>query len=316
MDKKLPAANAAAGDDEQDRYDAVGIARGYVNAAGNITLIDDTARQRIYDAMASGLESPNSPLPPVCVFLTGESYIVTVSIPGLYQWKLRPEDYARSSEPGGSLYEGEISPSDGQIVLPADLGCGYYRLTLRASGAHWHASIIVSPGRCFERPADERLWGMCVQLYTLRSANDWGIGDFSTLKEALYETAQRGGAFVGVNPLHALYPAVPENASPYSPSSRTALNVAYIDVAAIPEFQTSRSATEWWMRPEVQDEWQRLRQTDSVDYAAVMALKLTALRLAWQSFCDPERKQAFRRFQAERGKRFSARPSSTPCTTR
>lgn len=301
MDKKRQAANAVVGDDRQDRYIAAGIARGYVNAAGLIEPIDETARRRIYDAMANGLENPNSPLPPVCVFSIGKSYNVTISIPHLYQWSLRPDDCALTSQTDCGGYEGQIFPTDGHIPLPADLACGYYRLTLQAGDELWHTRVIISPGRCFERPADERLWGMCVQLYTLRSVNDWGIGDFGTLKEALYETAQRGGAFVGVNPLHALYPAVPENASPYSPSSRTALNVAYIDVQAVAEFQTGESAIAWWKSAAVQEEWLRLRQTERVDYGAVMALKLTALRLAWRSFSDPERKQAFCRFQAERG---------------
>jgi 4-alpha-glucanotransferase len=33
----------------------------------------------------------------------------------------------------------------------------------------------------------------------------------------LPEIARRGGAFIGLNPIHALYPANPESASPYSP---------------------------------------------------------------------------------------------------
>lgn len=160
---------------------------------------------------------------------------------------------------------------------------------------------MIAPHRCFERPPNEKLWGMCVQLYTLRSEEDWGIGDFSTLKDALYQTARRGGAFVGVNPLHALYPAVPENASPYSPSSRTALNVIYIDVLSVPEFRASAAAQRWWQEEVTQCEWRRLRSTDSVDYSAVAALKLHALRLAWQAFSDTARQQAFQRFQDERG---------------
>jgi len=40
-----------------------------------------------------------------------------------------------------------------------------------------------------------------------------------------------------LNPIHALYPANPESASPYSPSSRRWLNVIYIDVTAVPEYQ-------------------------------------------------------------------------------
>jgi 4-alpha-glucanotransferase len=53
----------------------------------------------------------------------------------------------------------------------------------------------------------------------------------------LVDVAQRGGAFIGLNPIHALYPANPESASPYSPSSRRWLNVIYIDVNAVEDFQ-------------------------------------------------------------------------------
>ncbi|STQ08693.1 4-alpha-glucanotransferase [Enterobacter cloacae] len=41
----------------------------------------------------------------------------------------------------------------------------------------------------------------------------------------LASVGERGGAFIGLNPIHALYPANPESASPYSPSSRRWLNV-------------------------------------------------------------------------------------------
>ena len=47
---------------------------------------------------------------------------------------------------------------------------------------------------------------------------------------------------VGVNPLHAMYPHKPERASPYGPSSRLFLNVMYIDVEAVQEFNESIDA--------------------------------------------------------------------------
>ncbi|MDQ7738204.1 4-alpha-glucanotransferase, partial [Prevotella corporis] len=86
-----------------------------------------------------------------------------------------------------------------------------------------HCRVIVAPKRCYEPQAllnKQKLWGACVQLYTLRSEKNWGIGDFGDLKAMLVDVAKRGGSFIGLNPIHALYPANPESASPYSPSSR------------------------------------------------------------------------------------------------
>ena len=52
--------------------------------------------------------------------------------------------------------------------------------------------------------------------------------------------AARARAFIGLNPLHALFPANPWHFSPYSPSSRHFLNVLYIAVERVPEFARVR----------------------------------------------------------------------------
>ncbi|MFP1497284.1 4-alpha-glucanotransferase [Escherichia coli] len=64
----------------------------------------------------------------------------------------------------------------------------------------------------------------------------------------LVDVAKRGGSFIA-NPIHALYPANPESASPYSPSSRRWLNVIYIDVNAVEDFHLSEEAQAWWQLP-------------------------------------------------------------------
>ena len=100
------------------------------------------------------------------------------------------------------------------------------------------------------------------QLYGLRSERNWGIGDFTDLRKVIEIAARLGAAVVGVNPLHAT------QGSPYSPSSRHALNVLYIDVAAVPGYQDSGK---------LEKRLQALRNAELVDYAAVRRIKLEVL---------------------------------------
>ncbi len=70
------------------------------------------------------------------------------------------------------------------LTLPMGVSDGYHRLTLCVKAARWECRVIVAPERCYEPPAiraGQRLWGSTVQLYTLRSARNWGIGDFGDL---------------------------------------------------------------------------------------------------------------------------------------
>ena len=107
---------------------------------------------------------------------------------------------------------------------------------LKAMGpARKAGKVELEPGRCYQPEVleQQRLWGFMTQLYGLRSERNWGIGDFTDLRKLIEIAARLGAAVVGVNPLHAT------QGSPYSPSSRHALNVLYIDVAAVPGYQSS-----------------------------------------------------------------------------
>jgi 4-alpha-glucanotransferase len=186
---------------------------------------------------------------------------------------------------------------DRVIAWPPDLPEGSCRLHLTdASGVSEEAPLIVAPPRAFGGNFD-RCWLLAAQLYSLRSARNWGIGDFTDL-EALIELAgQLGAEGVGLNPLHALFDDRPGDCSPYSPNSRLFLNALYIDVERLPEFP-ARAFTR--RRHSIA----RLRQGDLVDYAAVAGLKWRALRLAFEKFrAGPEsiRQQDFAEFRAERG---------------
>src|SRR5207237_6015692 len=85
-------------------------------------------------------------------------------------------------------------------------------------------------------------WGLTAQLYGLRSARDWGIGDFGDLASLCRGAGALGAGAVGINPLHALFAAEPRHFSPYSPSSRVWLDYFYIDVTAVPGFAEGPAA--------------------------------------------------------------------------
>jgi (1->4)-alpha-D-glucan 1-alpha-D-glucosylmutase len=130
------------------------------------------------------------------------------------------------------------------------------------------------------------IWGIAIQLYALRGARDWGIGDFGALADFAARAAAAGAGTVGLNPLHALHLDEPERASPYSPTSRRFLNPLYIDVEAVPELADCPAAQQLMRTDTFQAELARLRAAEMVDYRGVAALKLRALALLHASFAE------------------------------
>ena len=57
-------------------------------------------------------------------------------------------------------------------------------------------------------------WGVFLPLYALRTARDWGIGDFTDLGNLIGWTQDRGGGIVGTLPLLAAYLDEPLEPSP------------------------------------------------------------------------------------------------------
>jgi 4-alpha-glucanotransferase len=185
---------------------------------------------------------------------------------------------------------------DRVIDWPSDLPEGSYQLHLTdASSSAEETPLIVAPPKAFGGDFD-RCWLLAVQLYGVRSARNWGIGDFTDL-EGLIELASHLGADgVGLNPLHALFDDRPGDCSPYSPNSRLFLNPLYVDVDSVPEFHPSAFA-------ERSDTIARLRASDVVDYVAVAELKWRALRSGFERFRTApatERRQDFEQFRGER----------------
>ena len=172
---------------------------------------------------------------------------------------------------------------------------------------HGSLQLIVAPARCHRPAPRSRLWGVSAQLYGVRSQRNWGMGDFTDLADLTERAAALGASAVGVNPLHALFPADANHISPYSPSSRLFLNVFYLDPAAVPDLAESSEARAMLADGGFRRELENARAADLVDYLAVWRLKLRVLELLFASFqrrhlaASTERALAFRAFCAEMG---------------
>ncbi|MBI2277842.1 MAG: malto-oligosyltrehalose synthase [Dechloromonas sp.] len=317
-----------------------GIAADYIDWRGERRETSDATREKLLAALGVELDGDPAelaeqletrdwrrPLPPVQVLWAeaGECAIaVTLPAAGAqaeWQWTLNCEAGERQTgrfRPAALPLLGErrLAGNDVQrrrLALPP-LGIGYHRLELAPltaeQGAGGATQLIVAPARCYCPPAlhgDGRAWGPTLQLYSLRSRRNWGIGDFTDLRAVVALAAEAGGALVGLNPLHALFPEQPARCSPYSPSSRLFLNVLYIDVEAVADFQASAAARALVAAPDFQARLRALQAGELVDYAAVAAAKLAALRLAFADFRSCQllpgtpRAQAWRRFRTAGG---------------
>ena len=153
-------------------------------------------------------------------------------------------------------------------------------MTARPRRARRSDQLIVTPRRCHGPRRDARLWGFAAQLYGVRSARNWGMGDLTDLAELAEQAAALGAATVGVNPLHALFPADANHISPYSPSSRLFLNVLYLDPEAVPDFAECSEARGDARRSRPRAEIGGAARQGMVDYPAVVAHQAARARAA------------------------------------
>ncbi|EKO3605486.1 4-alpha-glucanotransferase [Vibrio metschnikovii] len=284
------------------------IADSYVSAWGDeATVSDDTIRRLLaslgYDTtndqtlLASAQKKHKKEvLDPVLVISEGDAievplYLGVSARESEFNWRIETEQ--------GEVLEGYLQSQivrderaeGGPLVfaLPSGLAWGYHTLlvTRKRRKAPYTMTLIIAPRACYKQPAllqGKKLWGPSIQLYTLRTQHNWGMGDFGDLKQLVADIASRGGDFVGLNPIHSLFPANPEGASPYSPSSRRWLNILYIDVSSVPEFALSAEAQQQVGSQDFQQRLQKVRETHWVNYTEVAELKMSVLPLLFNEF--------------------------------
>src|SRR6266545_3661750 len=251
-------------DELRRRARELGVATGFVDAAGRRRRVSDATLEAVLGAMGADPARPPDPRPPVVVVRQGPS-------------RRRPPrplgELLGGEHVSVALESGEERPAPRR--LPGDLPLGYHRV----EGGGWSVPLVVAPPHCqlpgwLERGG--RAWGFAAQLYGLHSRASWGFGDLGDLAQlaAPPVAGALGAAFVLVNPLHAAAPAQP---SPYFPSSRLFRNPLYLRVEAVPELaeldQEGRARV-----AELAAAGRRLGAGARIDREAVHRLKDEALR--------------------------------------
>ena len=187
-----------------------------------------------------------------------------------------------------TLEDGTVRDGRGAEIALDALPAGYHGLHVTRGAETSRSTIIAAPDHCFLPSAlrkGRRGFGITAQVYGLRSTGNYGIGDFSDVA-ALGEGAGRyGAAFLGLSPLHTLFPADRGKISPYSPSSRLFIDPIFIDPAQVPDFETS-SAARFLNDPDTAAQVDRLRAGALVDHAASWAVKRTVLGKLWARFAN------------------------------
>lgn len=284
------------------------LADSYINAHGENELISDDILIRLLNALGYDTKSDDTLL--ASAQKKGKQDVIApvIVLPdnAPFEVKLSLGSSARVSELSwhlvteqGQVLEGYLQSQivrdereqGGVLVfaLPRDLPWGYHQLQVirKRRKAPYQTTLIITPTQCYKAPAlaqGKKLWGPSIQLYTLRTEHNWGIGDFGDLKQLVAHIASYGGNFVGLNPIHSLFPANPEGASPYSPSSRRWLNILYIDVISSPEFSLSAEAQQLVGSSSFQQQLQQARDSHWVNYSQVAQLKMQVFPLLFDEF--------------------------------
>jgi len=184
----------------------------------------------------------------------------------------------------GTVQHGRLSTTSGLWRFTAPAHPGYHRLSV---GEH-RLTLAVCPPAC-PAVADlvpertHRPWGAAVQVGSLRQRDaacpTAGYGDFGALAALARSAGKLGMDALAVSPTHALFAADPSRYSPYSPSSRLFLNVAYAAPASVLGPDAVRNA----MRDMV-TEVAQLEASELIDWPRATMLRLRLLRRLHERF--------------------------------
>ncbi len=276
--------------------------KSFNNILDKVTVLNDKDKPFIYLHTLESLDEENT--------IINFKFSLENGIILNYSYKLFEIEIASYETIDGVTYDRR------RYIIDFPLPFGYHSLDveiIKTDGSSLKSitqSLIYAPSTCYmqdEIKNGKKLWGVSIQLYALRSQNNWGIGDFSDLKILVKELAKNGADFVGLNPLHAGYLSNPDPdmVSPYSPSSRQFLNIVYIRVEDVNEYMQAKDAISLVNSEDFQKKLKELRDAEYVNYREILSLKLKVLRLAYDHAnllnTDSFRANKFKSFLQQQG---------------
>lgn len=289
----------------------VGVARSYRDARGQHVESPVHAIAAVLQCLGYDVSTDAARAATLAQLTSGEASLIAGTLPveadrpsrlpigatGEVIWSVLRED--------GTLLSGRshVEHQDGRATIWIEaLPAGYHRLHVAAGERRAECTLISAPPRCFLPEAlasGGRGFGVTAQVYGLRSSDNYGIGDLSDVATLAEGAGRFGAAFLGLSPLHALFPADRTKISPYSPSSRLFIDPIYVDPAQLPNFSAS-TAGRYLNEENVAAELDRLRNAELVDHRASWEVKRHILELYWARFenaIDP----GFAAFRREMG---------------
>ena len=118
--------------------------------------------------------------------------------------------------------------------------------------------------------------GVVLPVFSIRTEQDWGIGDFGSLKLLVDWAVSTGQKMIQVLPVNdTSLTGTWQDSYPYNSVSVYALHPIYTDMSALPPLNDSKEK-------KFQKKRQKLNALTQIDYEEVLKLKMQRLRLAYE----------------------------------
>ncbi len=292
-----------------------GVTQGYYNQHGTFIVtaaetkfailramgVDLADKSAAKSALAAAEQVARRPLPPTVVLR--EAPVVELAVledglpPGEVAWLIELET--------GDQLSGTVAPKDNSLSIQAEVPTGYHKIILNPDQPGPDVTDLIVVPQTTYKASEDNSWGLMVPLYGLTSERNWGIGDFEDLASLAEKAAAKGADFIGLNPVHALFPDQPDMFSPYSPSSREFLNILHIAPDTIEELCGTDDGRAALAAARLEAQLEATRSSELVDYEATRTLKWPLFETAYRLFSaygdDHPRQQAYSLFSAEKG---------------